>query len=131
MKKNKHKASKHVNMFFNRINYTLINSYFYIFYLNLLNYILINNYFYIFYLNLLKWHSVSRYPRDDLDRLRLPNDIPQAVQSECCRPDLSCWCGTGPSSSNLRRRYASEIGQEGSSLFKKVSVYILIQSKNI
>lgn len=72
----------------------------------------------------LKRHSVSRCPRDDLGRFRLPHDVPQALRPECNRPDLPLRRRARPSSSNLQRRdgHFSD-GRQGLSLVGKVSVF--------
>lgn len=72
----------------------------------------------------LKRHSVSRCPRDDLGRFRLPHDVPQALRPERDRRDLPRRRCARPGSSNLQRRDGHHSdGRQGLSLVGKVSVF--------
>lgn len=50
----------------------------------------------------LKQLSVSRCPRDDLDRIRLPDDVSEEVRAERDRADLPARRHFGPSCYDLR-----------------------------
>lgn len=71
----------------------------------------------------LKRLSVSRCPRDDLGRLRLPHDVPQALRPERGRPDLPRRRRARPGGFNLQRRDGHLDGRQGLSLVGKVSVF--------
>lgn len=51
----------------------------------------------------LKRFSVSRCPRDDLDRIRLPDDVSKEIRAECCRTHLPSRRHSRPSCHHLRR----------------------------
>lgn len=70
----------------------------------------------------LKRHSVSRCPRDDLGRLRLPHDVPQALRPERVRTDLPRRRRARPGGFNLQRRDGHLDRRQGLSLAGKVSV---------
>lgn len=50
----------------------------------------------------LKRLSVSRCPRDDMDRIRLPDDLPEEIRTECHRPDIPSGRHSGAGRNDLR-----------------------------
>lgn len=74
----------------------------------------------------LKRFSVSRCPRDDLGRLRFPDDVSQAIRTERRGTDISRWRDSRTSRPNLRRCDECQERHQGSSLIEKVSVFIMI-----
>ena len=73
----------------------------------------------------LKQLSVSRYPRDDLDRIRLPDDVSKEIRSERDRTDVPPRRHFGPSCYDLRGSGAHSEEQHVLFVVEKVGGNIL------
>lgn len=73
-----------------------------------------------------KRRSVSRRPRDDMDRLRLPDDVSQAIRPERRGPDLPRSRRSGSGGPSLRRRDGNIDGQQGLPLAGRVSAFFFL-----
>lgn len=58
----------------------------------------------------LKRLSVSRCPRDDMDRLRIPDDVPEEVWAECDWSHFPARRHFGPGRHDLRGGHGDEKG---------------------